>query len=194
MSIIIGLTGGTGCGKSTAAAYLKSRGAHVIDADQIARRIVLPGTPALFEIQKAFDGVVTEDGSLDRKKLGVLVFADKTARETLNKITHKYILEEIENCVNTSQSPLVVIDAPLLLECNLDRLCNASIAVLANNEKRRERIMTRDNLSEVLAIERIGAQPDDAFYRERCRFIVENNEDAVALENKLDLVLKELNL
>ncbi len=194
MSIILGLTGGTGCGKSTAANYLKSRGAQVIDADQIARQVTRPGSPALFEIQKAFDGVVTKDGSLDRKKLGAIVFADQNARETLNQITHKYILEEIKNSVFASQSPLVVIDAPLLLECNLDRLCTASIAVLANKEKRQKRIMERDNLSPVLAEERIKAQPADSFYRERCRFIIENNGDAANLTNKLDLILKELHL
>lgn len=192
MDVIIGLTGGTGCGKSTAAAYLQKKGAYIIDADKIARRITAPGTPALAEIAAAFQDVLLPEGALDRKKLGALVFSDAEALNKLNHITHTYIIKDIENLLLASSRPLTVIDAPLLYECGLERLCTVCIGVLASRSRRLQRIMERDGLSEAEAGHRIDTQPPDAYYRARCRYIIENDGNLSAMEQTLNAILKEL--
>ncbi len=192
MKTILGLTGGSGCGKSLAADYLKKQGAEIVDADKIAREITEPGKPALCEIAKNFEGVLLPDGSLNRKKLGALVFSNKDALERLNAITHTYIAEEIKSRLANSQSKLLVLDAPLLLEYDLDALCTACIAVLSDRALRISRIMSRDNLTETDAKNRIDSQKSDDFYKSRCRFVIENNDDIASVYASLDTILKEL--
>lgn len=192
MSIVIGLTGGTGSGKSTAALFFEKNGAVIIDADAIARDIVRPGTPALSDIAQTFHDVLLPNGALDRKKLGSIVFNDDRALARLNSITHTYIIKEIENSLHTSAASITVIDAPLLFECGLERLCDVTIAVLANPSLRISRIMQRDGLTETEAIARINAQPEDDFYRKHCQYILENNNNPSLLEQQLESILKEL--
>lgn len=192
MSVILGLTGGTGCGKSTVAAYLVQKGAAVIDADAIARTVVLPGKPALIKLSAAFDDILLPNGSLNRKKLGAQVFSDPEKLNTLNHITHTYIIEEINRQLAALKNSLIVIDAPLLLECGLDVLCTACAAVLAEKAVRCARITERDGLNREQAEARINAQPEDSFYTERCRFILYNNGSTPALYRAVDAMLKEL--
>ncbi len=194
MAVILGLTGGTGCGKSTVATYWAQCGAAIVDADRIAREIVMPGKPALAELAAAFDDILCDDGSLNRKKLGALAFEDPQKLHILNRITHTYIIQEIKNRLTALQAtPLVVIDAPLLLECNLDNLCTACVAVLADTALRSKRIMARDGLTAAQAEARIQAQPEDSFYQQRCRFILYNNSDKATLLRAADGVLEALN-
>ncbi len=192
LKTVLGLTGGSGCGKSLAADYFKKQGAEIIDADQIARKITEPGKPALSEIAKVFDGVLLPDGTLNRKRLGALVFSDQDALERLNAITHTYIIKEIKDRLKNSHSKLIVLDAPLLLECDLDRLCTACIAILSDTPLRICRIIARDNLTEAEAKNRIASQKNDDFYKSRCRFVLENNGDIASLQTSLDTILKEL--
>lgn len=192
MKTILGLTGGSGTGKSLAAEYLKLQGAQIIDADRIARQIVAPGKPALAEISETFDDILLADGTLNRKKLGALVFSDNDALMRLNAITHAYIAEEINTQLIESKSPLVVIDAPLLLEYDLDALCTECVCILADLSIRVNRIMARDALTQEQAENRIRAQKEDDFYKKRCRFVIENNGDAASLYTALDTMLKEL--
>lgn len=192
MKIILGLTGGSGTGKSIAADYLKMQGAQIIDADLIARQIVAPGKPALSEIAKTFEDIILPDGTLNRKKLGALVFSDKEALSRLNAITHTYIAEEINAQLQGSKSNLVVIDAPLLLEYDLDALCSECVCILADHSTRVNRIMMRDGLTLEQAENRICSQKEDDFYKKRCRFVIENNEGIASLYTALDTMLKEL--
>lgn len=192
LKTILGLTGGSGSGKSLVAGYLKKQGAEIIDADQIAREITEPGKPALSELAEAFEGILCSDGTLNRKKLGSCVFSDAGALKRLNAITHKYIIEEIKTRLANSQSNLIVLDAPLLLECDLDKLCSACICILSDKALRASRIMERDNLTETDAKNRIDSQKSDDFYKNRCRYAVENNGSIEALYASLDIILKEL--
>ncbi len=194
MSIVIGLTGGSGSGKSTVALCFKNAGARIIDADQIARDVVAIGRPALAEIANTFTDVLLPDGSLNRKKLGAIVFSDKNALAQLNKITHAYIIKAIKEILENHPQPLTVIDAPLLFECGLEPLCSVCVAVLSDRKTRLERIMKRDGLTEDLAKSRIDAQPDDDFYRTRCDYIIENNQDQNALKRSIYEIIKELSL
>ncbi len=192
MKTVLGLTGGSGCGKSLAASYLKNHGAYIIDADRIARQVLEVGTPALKEVAATFSDVLLPDGTLNRKKLGSIVFADPSKLAKLNAITHTYIIKEIELLLSNRTESFIVIDAPLLFECGLERLCTACACVLADETVRINRLMSRDGLTEQEAKNRICSQHDDHYFRSRCHFVIENNHDQNALEQELDNLMKEL--
>lgn len=165
--ITIGLTGNIGSGKSTVARRLKSLGAKIIDADQVARKVVLPGSPGLQEIADVFGpGVLDSQGQLDRKEMGALVFADPRAREKLNNITHPRIKEEIRREINafkkefqSSSGPWVlVIDAALLIEVGLNHNVDEIWVVKTGLNEQIERLAKRDGLSSNEAKRRIAAQ------------------------------------
>ncbi|MBQ1948331.1 MAG: dephospho-CoA kinase [Clostridia bacterium] len=174
---IIGLTGPTGAGKSTASQFFKEKGALVIDCDVLARQIVMPGKKALEEIIHFFGkNILSEDGSLDRKKLGSIVFSDEEKRLVLNQITHKYITEELMLLLKTAKD-VAVIDAPLLFEAGLEALCDVVVVVIASDEVRKNRIMQRDEMADTEAAKRMGAQKPGAYYAEKADYLLENNAD-----------------
>lgn len=161
--VVIGLTGGIASGKSTISALLKKMGAKIIDADEIAREIVQPGSPTLLEIEQRFGSeLINQDGSLNRKALGEKVFRDSSLVKELNSITHPRIKNLTENIIRdiyeTDPEAIVVIDAPLLLEANMESLVD-EIWVAAVDEKIQvKRIMERDRLSATEALARINNQ------------------------------------
>ena len=170
--LIVGLTGGTGAGKTSALAALVDLGGTVLDCDAVYHQM-LRTDPALREaITAAFGPVFCPDGSLDRQKLGTLVFSDHAALDRLNAIVYEYLPPELMRRV-AGQS-LVGLDAINLVESGLDRLCACTVAVLAPAEDRVRRIMARDGISRDYARLRISAQPSDGFYREHCSHILEN--------------------
>ena len=171
--LIVGLTGGTGAGKTSALAALEDLGGTVLDCDAVYHQM-LRTDPALREaITAAFGAVFCPDGSLDRQKLGTLVFSDHAALDRLNAIVYEYLPPELLR--RAQGHTLVGLDAISLMESGLGRLCACTVAVLAPAEDRVRRIMARDGISEDYARLRISAQPSDAFYRERCSHILENN-------------------
>ncbi|HWN66711.1 MAG TPA: dephospho-CoA kinase [Haliangium sp.] len=162
MARIIGLTGGIASGKSTVSAMLRELGAHVIDADQVARDVVAPGTPALAEIQARFGPAVLQaDGALDRKSLGAIVFADPEARRALERITHPRIAaatqQEIARLAATGVDP-VIYDAALIVENRLYTWMQGLIVVSVPPEVQVARLMIRDDIDEAAAQARIAAQ------------------------------------
>lgn len=170
--LIVGLTGGTGAGKTSALAALEDLGGTVLDCDAVYHQM-LRTDPALREaITAAFGPVFCPDGSLDRQKLGTLVFSDHAALDRLNAIVYEYLPPELLR--RAQGHTLVGLDAISLMESGLGRLCACTVAVLAPAEDRVRRIMARDGISEDYARLRISAQQPDAFYRERCS-ILENN-------------------
>ena len=171
--VLIGLTGGTGAGKTSALAALEDLGGTVLDCDAVYHQM-LRTDPALREaITAAFGPVFCPDGSLDRQKLGTLVFSDHAALDRLNAIVYEYLPPELLR--RAQGHTLVGLDAISLMESGLGRLCACTVAVLAPAEDRVRRIMARDGISEDYARLRISAQQPDAFYRERCSHILENN-------------------
>lgn len=171
--LIVGLTGGTGAGKTSALAALEDLGGTVLDCDAVYHQM-LRTDPALREaITAAFGPVFCPDGSLDRQKLGTLVFSDHAALDRLNAIVYEYLPPELLR--RAQGHTLVGLDAISLMESGLGKLCTCTVAVLAPAEDRVRRIMARDGISEDYARLRISAQPSDAFYRERCSHILENN-------------------
>ncbi|WP_258359616.1 dephospho-CoA kinase [Moorella sulfitireducens (nom. illeg.)] len=160
---IIGLTGGIASGKSTVAGILKELGAKVIDTDQIAREVVLPGQPAYRDIVAAFGGeILYPDGNLNRRALGRIVFSDANARELLNAITHPRIRERVQARIatlrQTDPGAVVVVEAPLLIEAGMNNMVDAIWVVTAPAKVRLKRLMERDNLSLQEAESRLRAQ------------------------------------
>lgn len=174
---ILGITGGTGCGKTTALRTLEELGALIIDCDAVYHGLLIENKEMLAEIDSAFPGVVT-GGVLDRKALGAVVFSDAEALARLNGITHSYVGREIDRLLESwamSGGRLAAIDAIELFGGNLARRCKATFAVLADRDKRIERIMARDGIPREYAALRVNAQKPDSYFEEKCDYILKNN-------------------
>ena len=178
---IIGVTGGSGAGKTTVTKHFEKYDAEIIDADVLAREIVDAGMPALDEIKKEWPGVVV-GGVLDRKALAKIVFNDERELHKLNAITHKYVIDEINKRIDKSKKEIFVIDAIALFESGLAHICDATICVIADKSTRIKRIMERDGLTLKEAEERINAQKSDDFYKENADYVIYNNDDGSDLE------------
>ena len=174
---ILGITGGTGCGKTTALRTLEELGALIIDCDAVYHGLLIENKEMLAEIDSAFPGVVT-GGVLDRKALGAVVFSDAEALARLNGITHSYVGREIDRLLESwamSGGRLAAIDAIELFGGNLAGRCKATFAVLADRDKRIERIMARDGITREYAALRVDAQKPDSYFEEKCDYILKNN-------------------
>ncbi len=174
---ILGITGGTGCGKTTALRTLEELGALIIDCDAVYHGLLIENKEMLAEIDSAFPGVVT-GGVLDRKALGAVVFSDTEALARLNGITHSYVGREIDRLLESwamSGGRLAAIDAIELFGGNLARRCKATFAVLADRDKRIERIMARDGITREYAALRVDAQKPDSYFEKKCDYILKNN-------------------
>ena len=173
---IIGLTGPTGSGKSTVAAFLKEQDFAIIDCDLVAREVVEKGSPLLEILSEAFGSeILNSDGTLNRKELAKRAFCDKGSTELLNSIMLPFIAERINEQLALYADDgveAVVLDAPTLFESGLDSKCDAVIAVLCDREIRKQRIIKRDGLTESQAETRLMASKPDPFYKERTRHIV----------------------
>jgi len=178
---IVGVTGPTGSGKSTLRAIADEFACVWIDCDIIAREILLPGKPALYELAEQFGkDIINSDGSLNRALLAQRAFATEEGRTMLNSITHPRVLERLrELCSEFAQDGIrrVVIDAPLLFEGGVDAMCDLVVAVIADRNDRLERIIRRDGITEEQAMLRMNAQPADDFYSSRAEYTIFNNGD-----------------
>lgn len=174
---IIGITGGTGCGKTTALNELERRGALLIDCDAVYHRMLETDRPMLDEIEKYFPGAVV-DGKLDRKALGAVVFTDEEALRDLNIITHRHINLEIRRILREhamNGGTLAAIDAIELFSSGLAKRCTATVGVIAGRDVRISRIMRRDGISREYAMMRVNAQRPNEYFIQNCSHVLENN-------------------
>ena len=171
--MIIGITGGTGCGKTTLLNLIAARGGLILDCDAIYHELLISDKAMLEAIENRFPGVV-ENGALNRKKLGAIVFADENALLDLNRITHAAVKTEVLRRLEDAPV-LAAIDAIGLFEGNLAPLCDVTVAVTAPEEARIKRLMLRDGISEDYARSRIRAQHREDWFRERCDYVLSNN-------------------
>ena len=176
--LIVGITGPTGAGKTSALRALEQLGGCVLDCDAIYHDMLRSDDGLRRALTDAFGSVFTADGQLDRQKLGTLVFGDPQQLVRLNTIIYAHLPRELERRMAASPAPIIGIDAINLVESGLSKLCDRTLAVLAPVEDRIRRIMARDGISDEYARLRVAAQKDDAFYRTHCTDILENTSPA----------------
>jgi len=193
--MIIGLTGGTGAGKTTALLALGELGALMLDCDVIYHTLLAESAPLTAAIGRRFPEAL-EEGVLRRKKLGEIVFQNPAALAALNRITHGFVVEEVKSRLRADQEAggsLAAIDAIALIESGLSALCDVVVGVTATPEHRIRRIIAREGIHPDYARKRIEAQQPDAFFQKHCDYVLENNgADAAAFQKECKVFFQAL--
>lgn len=187
--MIIGITGGTGCGKSTFLEIIREQGGVVLDCDKIYHELLHTDPALLHSIEKQFPGTVT-DGKLQRKTLGEIVFTDPEALKKLNTLTHDAVKQEVIRRL-TPTPKLAAIDAIGLFESGISELCQLTVAISAPEEIRMNRLIARDNISAEYALNRIRAQRSCEEFEALCDHVLENSGSEDAFREKCLAFLQE---
>ena len=194
---IIGLTGGIGTGKSTVSKYLEEKGCLILDADAISRKMTEKGMPALAEIAKAFgQNLILEDGNLDRASLGNIVFNNKEKLDTLQSIITEKVVEyinlEIKRLKSNNYRGIVVVDAPLLFECNMQGIGDENWLVSVDLDIRISRVMARDGLTKEQILSRINNQMSQEDKEKLSHVILDNSGSLEELYEQIDMNLERI--
>lgn len=198
MTKIIGLTGGIASGKSTVSNMLKAKGFTIVDADIAARKVVEPGEPAYEQIIEAFgEGILLEDLTIDRKKLGALIFADEALRMKLNSIVHPavraWMTREKDRAIENGEKT-VFLDIPLLFESRLTYMVERTILVYVDEETQLKRLMARNGLSEKEAQMRIRAQMPLSEKKALADAVIDNNGSPEETKKQLEKIVSDWQL
>ena len=195
---IIGLTGQSGAGKGTVAKILKKNGIPHIDCDEIYHSMLISGGECTNELAKHFGSdILAEDGTVDRKKLGSIVFSGEGHEKNLaklNEITHSRVLKKCRELLEGYKAQgkiAVAVDAPTLFESGFDKECDIILSVIAPHEIRLKRIINRDRISLEKALERFSAQKSEDFFRENSDYVIENATDEDELEKSIQKFIRE---
>ena len=189
--MLIGLTGQSGAGKSTVSEIFKENGFFVINADLVSKAVA-DSEVGMTALKKAFGEEYFENGKLNRKKLGALVFENKEMLDKLNNTLLPIISEEIQKMIEKSDSPLVLLDAPTLFESGIDKNCDVVISVIAPKNVLINRIMERDSLSFNDAEKRISSEFSEEFFKENSQIVIENNSTLENLKSNAETALNNL--
>ena len=176
----IGITGGTGAGKTSALGALEALGALTLDCDAIYHELLADSDALKLDLENRFNGVLN-GGAINRKRLGEIVFSDPSALIDLNAITHKYIGDELARRIaewELNGGQIIAIDAIALIESGRAEKCDVVVGVTAPKETRISRIMARDGITREQAEMRINAQKPDSFYKENCDYLLEGTHAA----------------
>lgn len=194
--ITVGLTGGIGSGKSTVAALLAREGFAVVDADQIARQIMEPGSPVLGQVAREFgEDIVRDDASLDRAKLAQRAFSTEEATQRLNAITHPAIRAESARQFDEARrrgEPVVIYDMPLLVDLGLHQDMDLTVVVDVDPEERVRRLAASRGIAEADARARIARQIPDAQRLAAADVVIDNNGSERELETQVAALAKRL--
>jgi dephospho-CoA kinase len=196
--MILGVTGGIAAGKSTVTEILRSLGAVVVSADELAREVVRPGTPTLKRLVDCFgETILKTDGTLDRKALGRKVFSDPEARRRVNRIVHPAIADLAERRLaelSAGGAELIVYEAPLLFEAGAEERVEAVLVVRVEESLQLARLMARDGLSRSEAESRIAAQMSQEEKVARADYVIDNSGTREEVESRIRTLLAGLGL
>ena len=175
--MIIGITGNSGSGKSEVSKILaKKINGEIIDADKIVKEMTDTETEYLKKIIELFGNEILIERKINRKKLAEIIYNNEEKRKELNKLTYYYVVNEIKNKINKIKLKNIIIDAPLLFESGLDKICEFTISVIAKPDIKIDRICKRDKIERQTAINRLSIQKKDEYYKLKSDYIIENNE------------------
>lgn len=195
---VIGITGPSGAGKTTLSSILKSNySSYIIDADEVAKKLSNNTKTKYFEeIVNLFGkAILRNDGNLKRKEIAKIIYQDKEKRKALNNLTFKYVVDDINkqlNEIEKSNYKYIGIDVPLLYEAKMEKICDYVIAVVAEDQKKINRICKRDNITEELAKERLKIQNDNEFFAKKADFVIHNDGTLEKLENSLKEIIDKI--
>lgn len=187
---ITGLTGHSGSGKTTVASMLVSKGFYHIDCDKLVHENVYTDITVLEQLTKVFGNEFVTNKQLERKKLGALVFSDKSAYDKLMEIIEPFIKKALEIEINRHKNLKILLDAPTLFEFSMQNMCNRIIGVVSNHSL--ERICDRDNISIDYAKKRLENQKNADFYKEKCDYLIENNGSLIELEKQVENIANDI--
>ncbi len=190
----IGITGGSGTGKTTALFALEELGAYTLDCDELYHDMLRSDKDLISEILDSFSEA-SDNGAVNRKKLASIVFSDRNLLLKLNEITHKHVMAEIDNRLKAAALngyTLAGIDAVELFGSGASALCDLTVGVLAEKKVRLKRIIERDGIYYQDALARINAQKDDSYFKEHCDYVVYNNDDMDSFHKNCIIFFKEI--
>ncbi len=193
--MVIGITGGVGCGKSTVLDVLnKKYNAHIIDADKVAHRLMEPFGQAYEKVRDYFgDEVISDDGCIDRKKLGQIVFNNKEKLEKLNGIVHPLVKEaikkEIKAISSSDKNKLIAVEAALFIEAGYTDICDELWYIYTDKNIRIERLMNSRGYSVEKAESIIANQLSDEKFRKNCQIVIDNSKDTDYTETQIAEVI-----
>lgn len=194
--VIIGLTGSTGAGKSTVSEFFRKNGFVIINADDIAKQAMMPGSSCLKQVCGVFGkDILKPDGTLDRQRLAKKAFSSKENARMLNDITHPWIFLQVmkicrENIDKGNRK--IVFDAPLLFESNSEIMCDCVVSVIAPKEVRLQRLLKRDGLTREQLEKRMSVQHDDDFYVQKSDFVIDGAKSLEEIEFAVERICSEL--
>jgi len=193
MKRVIGITGGIASGKSNVSNVIKSLGYHVIDSDLITHKLEDIGGKVYNAIVLAFGkSYLKDDKSLDRKKLGNLIFSDSKAKEKLNSISHPIIVDEIKKEINNINDEMIFVDIPLLYESRLEYLCDKIICVYLPKNEQIKRLIFRDNIDEEFAIKKVDSQMSLDKKKELADYVIDSRGTFLETKKQVEDLIKEL--
>ena len=190
--MIIGITGGIATGKSTVSHYLKQLGYQVIDADQISFEALTKDTKCIQNVLTKFE-CQDQNGNIDRKKLGEIIFNDKIKQQQLEDIVHPYVIKNIKKQIKNSKQTIVFLDIPLLYEAKLEYLCDYVVVIYINEQLQKQRLKERNHLTNQEVEARIQSQMPIETKKQLAHYIINNEGDLNNLYDQIEVFLKKIN-
>ncbi len=195
-TLVVGLTGGVGSGKSTVAEIVRKRGLPVVDADLLAREVVRPEGEAYGPVLAEFGrGILNRDGSIDRARLASLVFGDAERRQRLERLIHPHVVRRMVGEIERARErddPAIILDVPLLFEAGLEQLCDRIWVVWAREDQRMRRLAARDGMEPDDVRRRMGAQMSLEEKMTRADVIIDNSGSFEETRRRVDHLLDEI--